>query len=340
MRMLKHWGIAAAAMLAAVAVSGSVSAQTAPPDLTLVDPELRPLVEKGGIPSGIKFDAASLPMMRKAMGAAAKSPEERMIPGPAGAPDVRILLVAPPSANKARPAILHIHGGGYIIGSASIAPDLRQLAKEIDAVIVSVDYRLAPETKFPGSLEDNYAALKWLVDHAAELGVDRSRIALIGESAGGGHAAALAIAARDRGQIPIAFQALIYPMLDDRTGSSRAVPAHIGQILWTREANRFGWTSLLGVPAGSKTVPKGAVPARVANLAGLPPTWIGVGGLDLFVQEDVEFAGRLVAAGVPTELLVVPGAFHGFNLFGAKTRVARQFNDAWIDALKRALARH
>lgn len=339
MRMLRHWGIAAAALLAAVAGAGSAAAQTAPVDpMTLVDPELRPIVEKG-IPSGIKFDAATLPAMRKAMGAAAKSPEERMIPGPAGAPEVRILLVAPPSASKARPAILHIHGGGYIIGSASIAPDLRQLAKEIDAVIVSVDYRLAPETKFPGSLEDNYAALQWLYDHAAELGVDRNRIALIGESAGGGHAAALAIAARDRGQIPIAFQALIYPMLDDRTGSSRAVPAHIGTILWTREANRFGWTALLGVPAGSKAVPRGSVPARVANLAGLPPTWIGVGALDLFVEEDVAFAGRLVAAGVPTELLVVPGAFHGFNLFGAQTRVARQFNDAWIDALKRALAR-
>lgn len=337
--MRKLWSIAAT-LLVMLAGAGSAMAQAPAADPSaLVDPELRPIVAKG-IPSGVKFDAATLPMMRKAMGAAATSPEERMIPGPAGAPDVRILLVAPPSANKARPAILHIHGGGYIIGSASIAPDLRQLAKEIDAVIVSVDYRLAPETKFPGSLEDNYAALQWLYDHAAELGVDRGRIALIGESAGGGHAAALAIAARDRGHIPIAFQALIYPMLDDRTGSSRPVPAHIGRILWTREANRFGWASLLGVPAGSKTVPKGAVPARVANLAGLPPTWIGVGALDLFVQEDIEYARRLVEAGVPTELMVVPGAFHGFNLFGAKTRVGRQFNDAWIDALKRALTRH
>src|SRR5207302_7809118 len=148
---------------------------------------------------------------------------------------------------------------------------------------------------------------------AAELGVDRSRIAVMGESAGGGHAAMLAIAARDRGEIPLAYQALIYPMLDDRTGSSRKTPPYQGAVIWTPQKNRFGWSSLLGAPAGSAQAPYGAVPARVENLRGLPPAYIGVGSIDLFIDEDVEYARRLIDAGVLVTLNVVPGGFHGFD---------------------------
>ena len=265
---------------------------------------------------------------------------QRTVPGPKGAPDVKVTIVngGGPAATS-RPAILHIHGGGYTGGNAAImVPTLREMAAALDCVIVSVDYRLAPATKFPGSLEDNYAALKWLSGNARELGVDASRIAVMGESAGGGHAAMLAIAARDRGEVPLVYQALIYPMLDDRSGTTRPVAPQIGTMVWTRDANRAGWTALLGVPAGGPQAPEGAVPARVANLAGLPPAFIGVGGIDLFVEEDIAYAQRLNNAGVPVELNVVPGAFHAFDMFEPNAPVTIRFRAALTNALKGAFA--
>jgi acetyl esterase/lipase len=223
-------------------------------------------------------------------------------------------------------------------------PRIQGIAMDCQCVVVSVDYRLAPETRFPGALEDNYAALKWVHAHAAELGIDRSLIAVGGESAGGGHAASLAIHARDRSQrhdIPILFQLLLYPQLDDRTGSTpTAPPPHpaIGGFLWPASANRLAWSSLLGVPAGSPQVPAAAVPARVASVAGLPPAWIGVGSIDLFVEENMEYARRLVRAGVATELRVVPGAFHGFDVLVPDAEVSKQFSASWKTALRKAFA--
>jgi acetyl esterase/lipase len=232
-----------------------------------------------------------------------------------------------------------MHGGGYIFGSAGqFNPFLQAVAQNCGCLVVSVDYRLAPETHFPGSLEDNYTALRWLYKNSDELGVDRKRIAIGGESAGGGLSAQLAIAARDRSEIPILFQLLIYPALDDRTGSTRQVPPYIGQFIWSAGSNRFAWTSFLGVPAGSPTVPAGSVPARVENLAGLPPAFIGVGALDLFVDEDVEYARRLINAGVPTELLVIPGAYHGFDELVPDAAVSKRFTESWMVALRRAFA--
>jgi acetyl esterase/lipase len=159
-----------------------------------------------------------------------------------------------------------------------------------------------------------------------------------GESAGGYHAASLAIHARDRNEVPIVFQLLIYPVLDDRTGSTRATPPAIGHFMWTPSANRLAWSSLLGVPAGSSNVPVAAVPARVASVAGLPPAWIGVGSLDLFVEEDMEYAQRLIHAGIATELLVMPGAFHGFDVLVPDAKVSKQFSASWRSALRRAFA--
>jgi acetyl esterase/lipase len=174
---------------------------------------------------------------------------KRMIPGPKGAPEVPLYITGA-TAGASKPAVLHLHGGGYIAGSAAYSRrDIQELAANHDCVAISVDYRLAPETPFPGSLEDIYMALLWMYAHAAELGIDRSRIAIKGESAGGGHAAALAIAARDRGEVPLCLQVLIYSMLDDRTGSTMPVPPYIGHYIWTAASNRFGWTSLLGKPA-------------------------------------------------------------------------------------------
>src|ERR1700689_2803425 len=269
----------------------------------------------------------------------APQPFERHIPGPSGAPDLRLVIVDAAPGTKGRPAFLHMHGGGYIFGVAGqFNPFLQAVAQNCGCLVVSVDYRLAPETHFPGSLEDNYTALRWLYKNADELGVDRKRIAIGGESAGGGLSAQLAIAARDRREIPILFQLLIYPALDDRTGITHQVPPSIGQFIWSAGSNRFAWTSFLGVPAGSPTVPAGAVPARVENLAGLPPAFIGVGALDLFVDEDVEYARRLINAGVPTELHVIPGAYHGFDELVPDAAVSKRFAESWMVALRRAFA--
>jgi acetyl esterase/lipase len=251
-------------------------------------------------------------------------------------PEVTVQLVnSHPGAGK--PAILHTHGGGYILGSAkSELRFLQETAQALECTIASVEYRLAPETRYTGSVEDNYAGLLWLHRSAGELGVDAGRIALMGESAGGGHAALLAIAARDRGEVPLVLQALIYPMLDDRTGSSREVPPHIGAIGWDPPANRYGWRAFLAAEPGGPGVPVAGVPARLDDLRGLAPAFVAVGGVDLFVHEDIEYARRLTEAGVPTELLLVPGAFHGFDRVAPDTRLARNFTAAKHEALRRA----
>lgn len=287
------------------------------------------------------FTAAGLPMLRQ--GSAITAPrklaapaiEKRQIPGKSGQPPVTVHVINA-RAGTGRPAIVHMHGGGYILGNATMNyADLQEICQALDCIAVSVDYRLAPETTYAGSIEDNYAALKWVHSNAAELGVDPARIAVMGESAGGGHAAILAIIARDRGEVPLAFQCLIYPMIDDRTGSTRNPAPHIGRLLWTRERNASGWRMFLGMAPGGAKVPAFAAPARVANLAGLPPAFIGVGSLDLFYDEDVDYAQRLNAAGVTAELIVVPGAFHGFD--AAQVPVAKRFRAAKVDALRRAL---
>ena len=264
---------------------------------------------------------------------------EQMIPGVNHAPDIKLFVINA-KAGTSRPGILHTHGGGFILGTA--ATDIRRLqglARELDCVIVSVEYRLAPETDYKGSIEDNYAGLRWMYDHASQLGLDRSRIALTGESAGGGHAALLAITARDRGEIPIIFEALVYPMLDDRTGGVVKEPAHIATVGWSASENQYGWRAFLGQQPGTAKVPEGAVPARTKSLAGLPPTFIEVGGVDLFVGEDIDYARRLNEAGVPTELLVIPGAFHGFDGIAPDSPQAQQFTRAKVEALRRAFAR-
>ncbi|RYF03620.1 MAG: alpha/beta hydrolase, partial [Oxalobacteraceae bacterium] len=239
--------------------------------------------------------------------------QHRLVPGLPGNPPVSVFIVAGPDATTPRPVMLYLHGGGYVQGNTATSfprfEGLKQWARDHRCTIVSVDYRLAPETPFPGALNDAYAVLLWLHRYAMALDIDRERIILAGESAGGGLAAALAIFARDKGEVPVRFQLLIYPMLDDRTGIRGLVSPGAGTFIFTPESNRYCWSSYLGVLAGSAHVPKGAVPARVNDLRGLPPCFIGVGTADLFVDEDIAFARRLVAAGVPTDLLVVPGAY-------------------------------
>ena len=321
------------------------SRRTAHDPLAAVHPELRPglgwLVRRL---SRRKLTARSVLRRRwidrVATRIAGRGTPFRSIEGRAGAPAIRLWMIDGRShaATRPTPAVLHIHGGGYIGSSlAYLFKPLRELSAALDCLVVSVEYRLAPETPFPGSLEDNYAALAWLHANAAALGIDPTRIAVVGESAGGGHAAALAIAARDRREYPLAFQVLIYPMLDDRTGSTRP-PASpdVGAFIWTAASNVLGWSSLLGAPAGSASPPQGSVPARVEDLSGLAPAWIGVGTLDLFHDEDVDYARRLRAAGVPATLELVDGAYHGFDILMKEAPPSKAFTGSWIAALRRA----
>jgi acetyl esterase/lipase len=337
------WGLAPAATLVeAELASRSENSPAVADPYSLVDPELLPVLKQ--FPA-FDLSAEMVVKFRQTPGmpplpAPAPQPVERHIPGPSGAPEVRLWVVDPAPSEKGKPLLLHMHGGGFMMTNPMLMPQIQGIATDCHCVVVSVDYRLAPETRYPGALEDNYAALKWVHSHAAELGIDRSRIAVGGESAGGGHAASLAIHARDRNKedVPICFQLLIYPELDDRTGSTRPAPPAIGHFMWTASANRLAWSSLLGVPAGSSRVPVAAVPARVASVAGLPPAWIGVGSIDLFVEEDMEYARRLVHAGVATELLVVRGAFHGFDLLVLDAEASKQFSASWKSALRKAFA--
>jgi acetyl esterase/lipase len=334
-------GLTPAATLAeAERASRSETSPAVADPYSLVDPELLPVLKQ--FPA-FELSAELVDKFRQSPGmpplpAPAPQPVERHIPGPPGAPEVRLWIVDPAPSEKPKPVLLYMHGGGFMMTDPMLMPELQGIATDCHCVVVSVDYRLAPETRYPGSLEDNYAALKWVYAHAAELGIDPSRIAVGGESAGGGHAANLAIHARDRNEVPIVFQLLIYPQLDDRTGSTRPAPPALGHFIWTASNNRFAWNSLLGVPAGSSSVPAAAVPARVASVDGLPPAWIGVGSIDLFVEEDMEYARRLVHAGVGTELLVVRGAFHGFDLFVPDAESSKQFSASWKSALRKAFA--
>ncbi len=341
-RDLHRLTLGAGAFALAPALARGAAPVAADP-LALVDPELRPAARAMLAQKFPPMTREALPAIRAGWAPPPLLPSPavvlRTIPGPVGAPPVAIELISPGPSATPRPAILHIHGGGMISGRArNLTAFCQSLAAEFGAVVVNVDYRLSPETPFPGPVLDNYAALEWMAANAQSLGIDPTRIAVMGESAGGGLAAMVALMARDRGKIPLCQVVLIYPMLDDRTGSARMVPAHIGTVGWSAEANRFGWSAFLGVPAGSDVVPAGSVPAREANLAGLAPTFIGVGALDLFVEEDLEFGRRLIAAGVKTRMQVTPGAWHAFDFVVPEARVAREFTAAWKAELRAAFA--
>jgi acetyl esterase/lipase len=242
---------------------------------------------------------------------------------------VRVRLHRAPDAQPKGPALLWIHGGGYVIGSAAQDDDLcRRFARELGVTVAAVDYRLAPEYPYPIPLEDCYGALRWLADLP---GVDPAQVAVAGASAGGGLAAALALLARDRGEVSLAAQLLVYPMVDDRSATQEGLDDHHHR-LWTQKSNVYGWASYLG-----DADPNVAVPARNPDLGGLPPAWIGVGTNDLFHQEDLAYAERLTSAGVPCDVEVVPGAFHGFDGVVPKARVSQGFFASQVAWLRRHL---
>jgi acetyl esterase/lipase len=238
------------------------------------------------------------------------------------------------SGGEKLPAVLWLHGGGFLLGSPKQDDALcRQIADELGAIVVAPVYRLSPEHVFPAALDDAYAALAWL---AKRDDVDASRIAVAGASAGGGLAAQLALYARDQGQIRVAAQILVYPMLDDRT-VLRTDLDESGFRLWDNQSNRIGWSSYLGHEAGAAEASNVAVPARNEDLRGLPPAWIGVGDLDLFRDEDMAYAERLRAADVPCETLVVDGVFHGFDGVVQDSAATKRFRASMFAAMKKAL---
>tara|TARA_B100001142_G_scaffold320028_1_gene364363 strand:+ start:1631 stop:2578 length:948 start_codon:yes stop_codon:yes gene_type:complete len=251
------------------------------------------------------------------------------------APDVRCLLYIPDDRKEAPgPGYLHIHGGGYIIGSPE-GSDTQNLllAYEIGAVIISVDYRLAPENPIPAPLDDCYAALGWFHENSEELGIDRARIGIGGESAGGGLAAALAIKARDEGKYQVCWQSLTYPMLDDRTGDDEN-PGDplVGEFVWTREFNQYAWSSYLA--DAKREAPQ--APGRLEDFKGLPSTWMFTASLDLFRDENIDYAQRLMSAGVSCDLVVYPGACHAFQQIET-SELAQRFREDFTAALKRGL---
>ncbi|WP_328346793.1 alpha/beta hydrolase [Streptomyces violaceus] len=265
--------------------------------------------------------------------------KDRQVPGPQGEPDISLLICRPaaPATAGARPVLYHVHGGGMVIGNNRVGVDVPLAwAQALDAVVVSVEYRLAPEHPHPAPVEDVYAGLLWTAEHAAELGADPERIVIAGASAGGGLCAALALLTRDRkGPQPIG-QVLMCPMLDDRNDTpSTYQMAGLG--VWDRTANETGWTALLGSRRGGPDVPAYAAPARAEDLTGLPPAFLDVGSAETFRDEVVAYASRIWQAGGVAELHVWPGGFHGFDGFAPQAALSQSARAAHVNWLRRLL---
>jgi len=262
--------------------------------------------------------------------------DKRSAPGPDGQGPVEVYVYDTPGRQRPAGALLWIHGGGYVAGDPITSHRVCSgIAGQLGIVVINVGYRLAPEHPFPAGLDDCYAALRWLHERADDLGVDVGRIAVGGESAGGGLAAALAQLAYDRAEVPVCLQLLVYPMLDDRTVLDQTRPK---TLVWSPTSNRFGWTAYLGHPPRLREDRPYAVPARRDDLNGLPPAWIGVGDLDLFHDEDVAYAERLQAAGVDCQVEVVSGMYHGaYGMAPLDSPTVNAFRVSAVQALDRAL---
>jgi triacylglycerol lipase len=310
----------------------------------LVDPELRHALTQW---TAVPLTAGSLAQRRAdSLKLAGAEPipdlpdiaaDEIHVESAFGAKPIRVLTYRPVASDKPLPAIVHIHGGGFVMGAPEMKNvENRLLASELRCAIYSVDYRLAPEAPHPAPLEDIYSVFTWLHANASRLGLDAARIGIKGESGGGGFAAAAALYARDQQGPKFAFQHLIYPMIDDRSAVRKDLHPHVGEFVWTQENNYFGWRSLLGREPGLADVSPYAAASRAADVSGLPPTYISVGGLDLFLEENMVYADRLSRAGVAVEFHMYPRAYHGFyRATGA--RVTRQAERDTREALQRFL---
>lgn len=264
--------------------------------------------------------------------------EDKLIAGPDGAPQVPVRIYAPAQRNGNLPALLYMHGGGFIVGSIDTEHALTvMLARELGVIVVSVDYRLAPENPYPAAVDDCYAALLWLHAHTGELGVDATRIAVIGQSAGAGLAAAIALMTRDRNGPALCFQFLGIPDIDDRMDTP-SMRTFTDTPLWHRAHAELSWNFYLGdsYKAGGADVPVYAAPARATDLRGLPPAYISAMEFDPLRDEGILYAMKLMEAGVPVELHTYPGTFHGSMMVTQAAVTQRQIREM-LDVLRRAL---
>lgn len=251
---------------------------------------------------------------------------------------VLVRVYRPSGVTDALPVLYWMHGGGLILGEVAMDDaHCAGIAQRLGIAVASVEYRLSPAHPYPTPLDDCHAGLTWVHAQAADLALDPDRIAIGGGSAGAGLAAALALLVRDRGTVPVCFQLLRYPMIDDRNATPSSHAVTDGRV-WNRDANLVGWSSYLGAAAGSDDVPAYAAAARAADLTGLPPAIVTVGTLDMFLDEDIAYATALVRAGVPTELHVYAGAFHGSDVMVAHSAVSQRWRTDEIEALGRALS--
>ncbi|MDE0841512.1 MAG: alpha/beta hydrolase fold domain-containing protein [Porticoccaceae bacterium] len=248
-----------------------------------------------------------------------------------------VRLYRPAETSRRLPAMLWFHGGGYCVGSLQQDDyHVRQLVADVGCAVLSVDYRLAPEQPFPAALDDAYAALLWLFKRAEDLQIDSTRLAVGGLSAGGGLAAGLALAARDRGEVELLFQLLWCPMLDDRNTTASSF-AFAESKVWSRESNQRAWHFYLGRDGGAASTSAYAAPARCNDLSRLPAVYMRVGALDLFADENRDYAERLAYAGVATDFAVIDGGFHAFEAMAPDADVSRRSRDGYHSALKAAL---
>jgi acetyl esterase/lipase len=265
--------------------------------------------------------------------------EDVLVPGWVDSPDVRVRIYRPRSSVGDLPCLLWIHGGGMVVGSIE-GDDWRceGYVSTLGCAVASVEYRLAPEHSHPAAVEDCYAALRWVAESGPSIGIDVARLAIAGASAGGGLAAGLALLARDRGGPRIDFQLLVGPMLDDRNVTPSSHEFTTGHPAWTRELNIEAWTAYLGTQIGSDDVSPYAAPARATDLRNLPPTMIQIAELDVFRDEAIAYANRLMDAGVTTALHFYAGAFHGFDAFEPEAPISRRSIAERMEALSRALS--
>ncbi|MFJ3922180.1 alpha/beta hydrolase [Streptomyces sp. NPDC090022] len=265
---------------------------------------------------------------------------ELCVPGPPGAPDVTLVSARPAGVGGRLPLLYYMHGGAMVMGNAwSVLPRiLREWVLPLELAVVSVEYRLAPGTRYPGPLEDCYAGLVWAAGHAAGLGIDADRIVIGGKSAGGGLAAALALLARDRGGPGALGQLLMSPMLDDRLGTFSARQM-TGIDIWDLTSGATAWQALLGERHGSADLPPYAAPARATDLTGLPPAYLDVGSAEMFRDEGVAYANAIWQAGGRAELHVWPGGCHGFDSLAPRAAVSQDAREARTRWLRRLLDR-
>ncbi|MCX7283022.1 MAG: alpha/beta hydrolase [Novosphingobium sp.] len=250
-----------------------------------------------------------------------------VVPATSAGPELGVILHRPADQIAPLPLYLHIHGGGFVLGNATMSsPANIALAREVGCLVASVDYRLSPEATGQQPVEDCYRALSWLVANAPSYGIDPSLVAVGGESAGGGLAASLALMVRDRGTIALALQMLICPMLDDRT---RGEHPHCGEFVWTAESNTAAWSLRIGSEDVERDECGYIAAARAQNLRGLAPAYIAVGSHDLFLEEDIAYARRLARAGVSVDLHVYAGGYHGFELAADASITRRTMADRY-----------